>query len=169
MGFEMKCEIDLKKVAFGLRIAEYNPRKHPSVTIRLPDPPVTALVSASGIVMLQGKTDEEQQRKAALRVARLVQKCGHVDVRCTNFSVTSIMCKVDLHFPVRIDRLAQTWRRHAMYEPEIFCSCVFWTRNPKACYLVSAGGKVTISGFRKLPDVREAMKRVYSVLYAFRH
>mmetsp|Transcript_46448 Transcript_46448/g.104395 ORF Transcript_46448/g.104395 Transcript_46448/m.104395 type:complete len:276 (+) Transcript_46448:56-883(+) len=165
--FSLRCEIDLKKVAFGVRNAEYNPRKHPSVTIRLLDPRTTALVRTSGIVTLQGRADEEQLRNSAKKIARLVQRCGYPEAKFAEYAVTSIMAKVDLGFPIRLEALATKWRRNAMYEPEIFCSCVFRTRNPPACYLVSSGGKVVISGFRRIFDIKEALKRVYSVLSDF--
>lgn len=166
--FNLKCEVDLKQVAFGIRNAEYNPRKHGSITIRLFNPRTTALVRAGGLVTITGKVTEDELRSSAKKVARLVQKCGYEDrARFADYAVTGILCKVDLHFPVRLTELAKRWRRNALYEPEFYCGCVFRTRQPKVTYLVTAGGKVMISGLKKMEDIKEALRRMYSVLYEF--
>lgn len=166
--FHLKCEVDLKQVAFGIRNAEYNPRKHSSITIRLFGPRTTALVRQSGVCSITGKVTEEELKSSAKKVARLVQRCGYQEqVRFADYHVTSLLCQADLHFPVRLDLLASRWRRNALYEPEFFSNCVFRCRQPKVTYLVTAGGKVMVSGLRKLEDVKEALRRAYGVFVEF--
>ncbi|CAK9087953.1 unnamed protein product [Durusdinium trenchii] len=77
--FHLRCELDLKEVAFSIRHAEYNPRKHTSITVRLFNPRVTALVRRSGQVMLSSnaKVSEDGLKRSAKKVARLVQRAGH--------------------------------------------------------------------------------------------
>lgn len=165
--FDLRCEVDVKNVAFGLRHAEYNPRKHSSITVRLLDPRTTALVRPSGKVNIVGKCNEELIKIAAKKVARLVQRCGHEQAKFVDFRVTSMYAKADLHFPVRLDKLAAKWRRNALYEPEIYCGCVFKTRKPKCTYLVTSGGKVMIGGCSTMAMVRECLHRAYPVLFEF--
>lgn len=166
--FNLKCEIDLKQVAFGIRNAEYNPRKHGSITIRLFDPRTTALLRQTGVVTITGKVSEDDLKSSAKKVARLVQRCGYQkEVRFADYAITSMMCSADLRFPVRLDALATRWRRNALYEPEFFSNCVFRCRHPRVVYLVTAGGKVTISGLRRMEDVKEALRRAYSVFWEF--
>eukprot|EP00931_Biecheleriopsis_adriatica_P052075 TRINITY_DN30262_c0_g1_i2.p1 TRINITY_DN30262_c0_g1~~TRINITY_DN30262_c0_g1_i2.p1 ORF type:complete len:322 (+),score=84.77 TRINITY_DN30262_c0_g1_i2:50-967(+) len=167
--FSLKCEVDLKKVAFGLRHAEYNPRKHTSITVRLFDPKATALVRASGIVQLSSSAvPGEELKRSAKKLARLVQRCGHEEAKFADYKVTSILCKADLKFPVRLEALASRFRKNALYEPEFFCSCVFRTRKPRCTYLVTAGGKVSISGLKTMTEVEEALRRAYFVFREFR-
>jgi len=172
-SFHVRCELDLKKVAFGLRTAEFNPRKQPSITLRLVGiPKATALVRASGAVTISGGpgTTEDSLKRSAKKIARLVQRCGYEEqVRFSDYRVTGLLCKVDLGFPVRLDKLAAKWRRNALYEPEIYCGCVFRTRKPRATYLVTHGGKVIISGLRKMEDVREALRRAYPEFHKFQN
>lgn len=165
--FSLKCEVDLKRVAFGLRHAEYNPRKHTSITLRLLEPRATALVRASGIVSLSGANGEASLKRSAKKIARLVQKCDHEEAKFADFKITSILCKVNLQFPIRLDALASKWRRHAVYEPEVYCGCVFRTRRPKCTYLLTAGGFVTITGCRKMESVNEALRRIYPICHEF--
>lgn len=166
--FHLRCEVDLKKVAFGIRHAEYNPRKHSSITVRLFDPRSTALVRASGSVAVTSALPEDELKRSAKRIAKLIQRCGHEDAKFADFRVTSILCKADLQFPVRLDALASRFRRNALYEPEFFSNCVFRTRKPRVTYLVTAGGKVMISGLKCMADINEALRRVYFVFRDFR-
>jgi len=166
-SFDLRCEVDVKGLAFGLRHAEYNPRKHSSITVRLLNPRTTALVRPSGKVSVVGKCNEDLIKAAAKKIARLVQRCGHEDAKFANFRVTSMYAKADLHFPIRLDKLASKWRRNALYEPEVYCGCVFKTRKPKCTYLVTAGGKVMIGGCCTMTAVNECLRRAYPVLYEF--
>mmetsp|Transcript_88306 Transcript_88306/g.248679 ORF Transcript_88306/g.248679 Transcript_88306/m.248679 type:complete len:289 (+) Transcript_88306:80-946(+) len=163
--FKLRCELDLKKIAFGVRNAEYNPRKHGSITLRLVEPRATALVRASGVCSITGsKISEEDLKASAKKVARLVQRCGHDDAKFVGYSVISVLCKANMHFPIRLDVLAMRWRRHAVYEPEMYCGCVFRTRQPKRTYLITAGGHVMISGCRNVDEAVDALRRIYPIL-----
>ncbi|CAE7243369.1 tbpA [Symbiodinium microadriaticum] len=169
--FNARCELDLKQIAFGIRHAEYNPRKHSSITVRLFNPRVTALIRASGAITLSanaGCASEDDLKRSAKKLARLIQRCGHDGAKFADFAVTSILCKATLGFPVRLDVLASRFRKNALYEPEFFCSCVFRTRQPRCTFLVTAGGKVSISGLRSIEEVKEALRRAYFVFREFR-
>lgn len=165
--FHLKCEVDLKTVAFGLRHAEYNPRKHSSITIRMLEPRTVALVRQSGSVSITGTTDEHELKLAAKKVARLIQRAGVKDAKFAGYSISTMLCRSSMGFPVRLDALAARWRKHAIYEPELYCGCVFRTAQPRCTYLITAGGKVMISGVRRLADATTALKRIYPVLREF--
>merc|ERR1712216_706911 len=126
--------------------AEYNPRKHSSITLRLLEPRTTELVRPSGKVTITGKCTEEEIKASAKKVARLVQRSGHQEAKFVDFRVSSVYAKASVFFPVRLDKLAAKWRRNALYEPEVYCGCVFKTRKPKCTYLITSGGKVMIGG-----------------------
>lgn len=166
--FSLRCALDLKKVAFSLRHAEYNPRKHSSITVRLMEPKCTAMIGAQGSVVLIASLPEDELKRAAKRFARMVQRCGYEEeAKFADYRITSTLFKADLGFPVRLDLLAAKWRRNALYEPEFCCSCVFRTRVPKVTYLVTHGGKVTINGTRSVSQAREALERAYWVFKDF--
>lgn len=165
--FDLCVEVDVKNVAFGLRHAEYNPRKHGSITVRLREPRTTALIRPSGKVSVVGACDEDLIKLSAKKVARLVQKCGHEDAKFADFKVTNLYARANVNFPVRLDKLAMKWRRHALYEPETYSGCVFKTRKPKCTYLVTSGGKVMIGGCKTVALVAECLQRIYPVLQEF--
>jgi len=164
--FDLRCEVDVKGLAFKLRNAEYNPRKQPCVTIRLRDSN-TALVRPSGKVSLMGKCTEDEMKLSAKHIARLVQRCGHPQAKFVDFRISNIGAMADVQFPVRLDRLAMKWRHNATYEPEIYCGVVFKTRKPKCNYNITAGGKVKIGGCNSMEVIAECLRRIYPVLYEF--
>lgn len=164
--FTLRCEVDVKALAFKLRNAEYNPRKQPCVCIRLRDGN-TALVRASGKVSLMGKCNQEDIKLSSKHVARLIQKCGYPEAKFADFKVVNIGCVADVQFPVRLDRLASKWRRNATYEPEIYCGVVFKTKKPKCNYNITSGGKVKIGGCNTLERVTDCLRRIYPVLLEF--
>jgi len=165
--FDLRVQVDVKQVAFSLRHAEFNPRKHGNVTLRLFNPRTCALVRPSGKVSMVGAVTEEQMKSNSKKIARLVQRCGHEEARFVDYRVTSIYAKATLNFPVRLEALAARWRRNALYEPEIYCGCVFKTLRPKWTFLVTAGGKVMISGCTTMEQIKEALRRAYPVFHEF--
>jgi len=167
--FDLRCEVDLKKVAFALRNAEYNPRKCGSITVRMLEPRVVACIRTSGSCSITGTTDLQELKLAAKKVVRLIQRAGLEEAKFANYMITTMICKASMGFPVRLNELAAKWHRNALYEPELYCGCVFRTRKPKATYLVTAGGKVMISGCRNMETVQECLRRLYPVLWECRH
>lgn len=165
--FNLRCEVDLKTVAFGLRHAEYNPRKHGSITVRIFEPRATALVRASGVVSVTGPVDMEVLKTSAKKIARLIQRAGCPDAKFAGYEVSTVLAKLNVGFPVRLDALATKWRKNAMYEPEFYSGCVFRSRNPRSTFLITAGGKVVISGTRTVEATEDAARRIYAILLEF--
>mmetsp|Transcript_45346 Transcript_45346/g.120250 ORF Transcript_45346/g.120250 Transcript_45346/m.120250 type:complete len:278 (-) Transcript_45346:200-1033(-) len=165
--FYLRCELDMKTLAFKLRHAEYNPRKNSSISVRLFNPRVHALLHGSGAVSVVGSTTIDDLKLSAKRVARLVQRCGYPDAKFDCYRLTSLMAKADLHFPVRLDALAMKWRKNAVYEPEMYCGCVFRVKDPLCTLLVTAGGKVMVTGLTSLEDVTEALRKTHSIFAEF--
>jgi len=68
----LSCKLDLKKIALGARNAEYNPKRFAAVIMRIRDPKTTALIFASGKMVVTGAKSEVLARTAALKV------CPHI-------------------------------------------------------------------------------------------
>lgn len=67
-------QIDLTELTLKVRNAEYNPRRHPAVVVRIRHSKSTALVHASGRMVVIGTKSEDDARLAARKYARLVRK-----------------------------------------------------------------------------------------------
>ena len=64
--------LDLKTIALTARNAEYNPRRFAAVIMRIREPKTTALIFASGKIVVTGSKTEEQSRTAAKEHAVLL-------------------------------------------------------------------------------------------------
>lgn len=72
----LSCQLQLKEIAMKARNAEYNPKRFAAVIMRIRDPKTTALIFASGKMVVTGARSEDQARLAGRKYARIVQKLG---------------------------------------------------------------------------------------------
>lgn len=99
------CPLELKKIAMQARNAEYNPKRFTAVIMRLLDPKTTALIFASGKVVVTGAKSEDAARLAARKFARIIQKLDF-PARFTDFKVQNIVASCDVRFAIRLEGLA---------------------------------------------------------------
>mmetsp|Transcript_18902 Transcript_18902/g.16158 ORF Transcript_18902/g.16158 Transcript_18902/m.16158 type:complete len:132 (+) Transcript_18902:43-438(+) len=83
--------IDLKKVAFKARNAEYNPRKVNAVVIRFREPKATAMLYGTGKVMVTGSNSEDAAKSAAKKVAKIVIKSGYPNTKFCKFKIENMV------------------------------------------------------------------------------
>ncbi|KAJ3117448.1 TATA-box-binding protein, partial [Physocladia obscura] len=72
----MECKLDLKTIALRARNAEYNPKRFAAVIMRIREPKTTALIFASGKMVITGAKSEDFSKLAARKYARIIQKLG---------------------------------------------------------------------------------------------
>jgi transcription initiation factor TFIID TATA-box-binding protein len=167
-SFNLKEVIDLKTLAFRARNAEYNPRKVNSCVLRFRQPKATALVYSNGKVMITGSKSEQEARTACKKVAVIVSKCNHPNVRFADFKIENMISSADVRFPVRLEGLAYEHRASSSYEPELFPGLVYRLLEPKISLLIFVSGKVVITGGKSREDIITAFKSIYPVLHKYR-
>ena len=99
------CRLDLKHIALHARNAEYNPKRFAAVIMRIREPKTTALIFASGKMVITGAKSEELSRLAARKYARIIQKLGFA-AHFTDFKIQNIVGSCDVKFPIRLEGLA---------------------------------------------------------------
>jgi transcription initiation factor TFIID TATA-box-binding protein len=72
--------------------------------MRIKDPKTTALIFASGKMVVTGAKSEEQSKFAARKFARVVQKLGF-EVHFTEFKIQNMVGSCDVLFPIRLEGL----------------------------------------------------------------
>ena len=87
----LSARLDLKTIALHARNAEYNPNRFAAVIMRIREPKTTALVFASGKMVVTGAKSEDDSRLASRKYARIIQKLG--------FSAKFTVCCVGLSIP----------------------------------------------------------------------
>ena len=86
--------------------------------MRIRDPKTTALIFASGKMVVTGAKSEDDSRLASRKYARIVQKLGF-DAKFSEFKIQNIVGSCDVKFPIRLEGLAYSHGQFSSYEPEV--------------------------------------------------
>jgi len=86
--------------------------------MRIRDPKTTALIFASGKMVVTGAKSEDDSRLASRKYARIVQKLGF-DAKFSEFKIQNIVGSCDVKFPIRLEGRAYSHGQFSSYEPEV--------------------------------------------------
>lgn len=89
-----------------------------AVIMRIRDPKTTALIFASGKMVVTGAKSEEDSRLASRKYARIIQKLGF-DAKFQEFKIQNIVGSCDVKFPIRLEGLSFSHMQFSSYEPEV--------------------------------------------------
>jgi transcription initiation factor TFIID TATA-box-binding protein len=89
-----------------------------AVIMRIRDPKTTALIFASGKMVVTGAKSEDDSRLASRKYARIVQKLGF-EAKFSEFKIQNIVGSCDVKFPIRLEGLAYSHGQFSSYEPEV--------------------------------------------------
>jgi len=164
----LECRLDLKTIALHARNAEYNPKRFAAVIMRIREPKTTALIFASGKMVITGAKSEKLSRLAARKYARIIQKVGFKDTKFQDFKIQNIVGSCDVKFPIRLEGLAYEHEDYSSYEPELFPGLIYRMVQPKIVLLIFVSGKVVLTGAKTRDEIYEAFENIYPVLTEFR-
>lgn len=91
-----------------------------AVVMRIREPKTTALIFASGKMVVTGAKSEDDSRLASRKYARIIQKLGF-DAKFAEFKIQNIVGSCDVKFPIRLEGLAFSHGAFSSYEPEVSC------------------------------------------------
>lgn len=163
----LDTKLDLKTIALTARNAEYNPKRFAAVIMRIRDPKTTALIFASGKMVVTGAKSEQMGRLAARKYARIIQKLGF-EASFKDFKIQNVVASCDVKFPIRLEGLAFSHGLFCSYEPELFPGLIYRMKVPKIVLLIFVSGKVVLTGAKKREEIYEAFEKIYPVLQEFR-
>lgn len=96
--------------------------------MRVRQPKTTALIFASGKMVVTGAKSEDDARLAARKYARIIQKLGF-EASFNEFKIQNMVGSCDVKFPIRLEGLAFSHGHFSSYEPEVSFHC-FQTNTP---------------------------------------
>lgn len=163
----LDCRLDLKTIALHARNAEYNPKRFAAVIMRIREPKTTALIFASGKMVVTGAKSEDDSKLAARKYARIIQKLGF-NAKFTDFKIQNIVGSCDVKFPIRLEGLAYTHGTFSSYEPELFPGLIYRMVKPKIVLLIFVSGKIVLTGAKHREEIYRAFEAIYPVLSEFR-
>jgi transcription initiation factor TFIID TATA-box-binding protein len=163
----LDTKLDLKTIALTARNAEYNPKRFAAVIMRIRDPKTTALIFASGKMVVTGAKSEQAGRLAARKYARIIQKLGF-EASFKDFKIQNVVASCDVKFPIRLEGLAFSHGFFCSYEPELFPGLIYRMKQPKIVLLIFVSGKVVLTGAKQREEIYQAFEKIYPVLQEFR-
>ncbi|KAL6120413.1 hypothetical protein NUSPORA_02862 [Nucleospora cyclopteri] len=159
----LKCKLDLKAIALHARNAEYNPKRFAAVIMRIRDPKTTALIFASGKMVVTGAKSEVASRMASQRYSKIIQKLGF-NCEFSDFKIQNIVSSCDLKFCIKLENLAYQHSNYCSYEPELFPGLIYRMVKPKIVFLIFVSGKIVLTGAKEREDIFKAFEEIYPVL-----
>lgn len=163
----LECRLELKVIALRARNAEYNPKRFAAVIMRIRDPKTTALIFASGKMVITGAKSEQASRIAAKKYARIIHKLGF-NTQFTDFKIQNIVSSCDTKFNIRLEGLAYAHSNFCSYEPELFPGLIYRMVNPKIVLLIFVSGKIVLTGAKVRDEIYQAFENIYPVLTKYR-
>jgi transcription initiation factor TFIID TATA-box-binding protein len=174
-------QLDLKTIALHARNAEYNPKRFAAVIMRIRDPKTTALIFASGKMVVTGAKSEDDSKLASRKYARIIQKLGF-NAKFTDFKIqnskiitripdelvtdlyATVVGSCDVKFPIRLEGLASKHHNFSSYEPELFPGLIYRMMKPKIVLLIFVSGKIVLTGAKVREEIYQAFELIYPVL-----
>lgn len=163
----LDCRLDLKTIALHARNAEYNPKRFAAVIMRIREPKTTALIFASGKMVVTGAKSEDDSKLASRKYARIILKLGF-NAKFTDFKIQNIVGSCDIKFPIRLEGLASRHHNFSSYEPELFPGLIYRMMKPKIVLLIFVSGKIVLTGAKVREEIYQAFELIYPVLSDFR-
>lgn len=131
--------------------------------MRIREPKSTALIFATGKMVVTGAKSESDSRLAARKFARIIQKLGF-DAKFAEFKIQNIVASCDVKFAVSLESISLKHSTFSSYEPEIFPGLIYRMISPKVVMLIFASGKVVLTGAKDRQTIYEAFQNIYPIL-----
>ncbi|CAJ0575264.1 unnamed protein product, partial [Mesorhabditis spiculigera] len=172
-NYALPLHIDLRLVAMAAANVELESGKG-ILQLRMRNPPgALAKVYNSGKVYIVNCKTEEECRKAARKVARVVQlamgkKASRVRLR--DYKICNILATCRFPFGIKVEDMAKKYkgRRECSYEPELSVGLVWHFSEPKASLRVHTTGSVTVTGATSEENIRHVVSEIYKLAKEFR-
>ena len=134
-----------------------------AVIMRIRDPKTTALIFASGKMVVTGAKSEDDSKLASRKYARIIQKLGF-SAKFTDFKIQNIVGSCDIKFPIRLEGLASKHHNFSSYEPELFPGLIYRMIKPKIVLLIFVSGKIVLTGAKVREEIYQAFESIYPTL-----
>lgn len=131
--------------------------------MRIREPKTTALIFASGKMVVTGAKSEDDSKLASRKYARIIQKLGF-NAKFIDFKIQNIVGSCDIKFPIRLEGLASRHHHFSSYEPELFPGLIYRMIKPKIVLLIFVSGKIVLTGAKVREEIYQAFEMIYPVL-----
>ncbi|CAK7237925.1 TATA-binding protein (TBP), partial [Sporothrix bragantina] len=131
--------------------------------MRIRDPKTTALIFASGKIVVTGAKSEDDSKLASRKFVRVIQKLGF-ETKFTDFKIQNIVASCDTKSALRLEGLALRHHNFSSFEPELFPGLIYRMIRPKVVLLIFVSGKVIFTGAKVREEIYQAFEIISLVL-----
>eukprot|EP00127_Corallochytrium_limacisporum_P003841 Clim_evm55s153 gene=Clim_evmTU55s153 len=162
--------LPLMQIAMRVRNAEYSPKRFAAVIMKLRAPKCTALVFASGKMVVTGAKSITEAKRAGMKFRKIIQKtCPNIDIKFRDFTIQNMVASADVRFPIRLEGISGSHQSaFSTYEPEVFPGLIYRMYDPIVTLLIFVSGKVVLTGAKTDESIEDAFDKIYPLLSEFR-
>ncbi len=168
---KLSCALSLQSLNSRMANTEYNPRRFCSLVARIKSPKSTALINASGkLVILGARTLEELDQGVRLHV-RAIRKAGYPDCKVEEITVNNIVASCNIFAPLRLEALQLAFggpAGGAELDMEIFPAIIYKLHDPSVTMLIFSSGKINITGASSHSAINAALEKVLPVVLLYK-
>lgn len=163
----VKCKLDLKEIHTKTRNSEYNPKRFAAVVMRIRDPKSTALIFASGKIVITGAKTPNDAYISSRKFVKILQKL-EFPAKWTDYKIVNVVSSCSCGFPVRLESFAHFKSQNTSYEPELFPGLIYRMKQPKVAIIIFVSGKIVLTGARSPQEIDQSFKLIWPILQKFK-
>jgi len=168
-NYSLPIHVDLRSVAMNSKDVTYD-RSRGVLYKQKRDPHCYVKLYNSGSVYIVGCRSEEECKRAARGVGRMVQRSMQKldsTIRMRNFRISNMLSTCKLPFGVKIEDMAKKYPQ-AIYEPELTVGLTWKFDSPKSTLRIHTTGSITITGSTSSSDTILAIEKIFPIVEEFK-
>lgn len=167
---ELNSRLSLRSLSDTMSNCEYNPRRFSALIVRMKHPKSTALVFASGKLVITGARSMEDLEQAVRMHVRAIRKAAYPACKIERMTVHNMVASCNINAPLRLEALCVGLGGSgggAELDSEIFPGLIFRLRDPGVTMLIFVNGKIVITGASSHAVVNTAFEKMFPILLLY--
>lgn len=168
---ELDSRLSLKLLSDHMNNCEYKPRRFSALVVRMKHPKTTALVFASGKLVITGARSVEDLEQAVRMHVRAIRKAAYPSCTIIRVTVHNMVASCNINAPLRLEALCHGLGGSvggADLDAEIFPGLIFRLRDPAVTMLIFVNGKIVITGAASHAVIVAAFEKMFPVLLLYK-
>jgi transcription initiation factor TFIID TATA-box-binding protein len=168
---ELNSRLSLKSLSDCMNNCEYNPRRFSAVVVRLKNPKATALIFASGKLVVTGSRSLGDLEQSVRMFVRAIRKAAYSACKVQRMTVHNMVASCNIDAPLRLEALCLGLGGYgggAELDAEIFPGLIYRLQEPTVTMLIFVNGKIVITGAASHSVIIAAFEKIFPVLQLYK-
>jgi len=168
---ELNTRLSLKCLSDRMLNCEYNPRRFSALVVRSKHPKTTALIFASGKLVITGSRTLNDLEQSVRMHVRAIRKAAYPACKVERMTVHNMVASCNIDAPLRLEALCLGLGGSsggAELDAEIFPGLIFRLQQPSVTMLIFVNGKIVITGASSQDVIIAAFEKIFPVLLLYK-